>query len=198
MLNSYYFDRTPLVSSRATSADLNKAIIEDTDTFVRFCAQEFALENYIALLCICAFNKLPNLQRLQTFYVAFLKKESPLQINVKDIKLVSVVRLVTVGPTYKRNSRGIDVAEAPLQTDLNSLIDPIIVTLTDAYLRYKSLPNLQGSRIDRLLHIPTKTGKVLAQQKPISNQNLLKGLNILASGGWPVRYMGLSKIVIGF
>ena len=193
VINSSYFDRTNLASRR-----IGKTILEDTDTFAQYCGKYCALDSYIALLCVSAFNQLPNLPRLQTFYVVFVKKESPLSINASDAEFASIVRLATVGPTYKPNSRNIDVAKAPPQTALNSMMDPICTTLDDTHSRYKILSDRQGSRINRLLHIPTKTRKVFEQQKPISNQDVIDGLKILESGGWPVRYMSLSKIVIGF
>ena len=195
MINSSYFDRTIL----ASQSYLGKAILEDADTFARLCVQEFSLENYIALLCISAFNKLPDSERAQTFCEVFLDENlSPISINVTKPRCDFVVRLVTVTPTYKRNWRGINVADAPPQTVLNSLIDPLCQNLADTYSRYEYLPNRPGNRIDRLLHRPTKTRKVFKQQKPKSNQNLLNGLKILERGGWPVRHMSLSKVVIGF
>ena len=188
MLDPSHFDRAPLVSC-TVSPRLIKEFIGDDDTFVRFCALENVLDNYIAVMCICAFNKSPSLLRLQTFYAAFLKKESPLGINLQDKDFASVVRLATVTPTYKRNWRGIYVAEALPRTAFNSLMKLILLTIkSDTYERYSLLSTCSESRdtMERVKNFTT------------NDQDVIKGLNILESGGWPVRHMSLSKIVIGF
>ena len=194
MLNPFYFDRTPLAGSLV----VGKAICEDTDAFARFCAREFSLENYIAMLCICAFNRSPSLLRAQTFCEACLNGDSsPLEINIQRALADSVARLVTVVSIYKPNSRDINVAGALPQTALNSLKGPIIANLCDTYERYKPYSKYQDSRIGRLLYIPTEDRKELKKQTT-NVQNVIDGLKILERGGWPVRHMRLSNIVIGF
>ena len=194
MLNSFYFDRSPLATS---SSPVGKAIAEDTDTFARYCAKEYSLENYIAALCVCAFNKSPSLMRVQTFYVTFLKKNSPLEINVSAKEAASVVLLATKPPIYKPNFRGISIAETPLRTALNGMMGSIFVNLADTYTRYHGLSRHQSVHMGGLLRICTQEFRELNGQTS-SSQDVLDGLNILAGGGWPVRHMSLTKIVKGF
>lgn len=194
MMNPLYFDQATF-----NTGEIGKAIASHRSSFVRQCAQEWSLENYIAYCCLGAFRKSPSLIRLQTFYVTFLKgKESPMEINVSKTQAASVVTMATSVPSV---SGGFTQIGGPPSTALDALDLPIQTNLTDTYGRLSIVINPQfrykNGLFGRLTGQLSKDAKTLKKAKT-SDSAVILGLNILEGGGFPVRHMGLTGVVQGF
>lgn len=195
MINPLYFDTDFFLT------EIGRVIDAHRDSFVRFCAREFSLENYIAYMCIPAFRKAPSLKRIQTFYVAFLKPgQSPMQINVSTKEASMVTSYALAPPTQKRGLFGLG-SSIPGNA-LDSLAKPLETNLFDTYARYKVFAldpssRYQQTTMGRLFNQYSDGMKAL-KKTTTTNNEILDGLNILASGGWPVKHMGLTGVVKGF
>lgn len=174
-----------------------KSVAGNRHSFVRFCASEFSLENYIGLMCVAAYRKSPTLTKLQTFYVALLKPDSPLQINVSKSDAAPIVHLATVAQPIQRGFLGRTLP--PPRNVMDAVQSAIEYNISDIMARWQ----YSGARYNMTLFGPSiRTEKVYDMMKMTtsgsSSEESVKALNILESGGYPVRHMGLTGVVQGF
>jgi hypothetical protein len=172
------------------------------DSFVRHCVKEFSLENYIAIMCIAAYRRSPSWKRLQTFYVTFLKgTELPMEINVSKQNSALACSLAQSGPTASRGFLGRTVMSNAPANALNDLIAPILANLSDTYSRYQftgldSAWRYGDNKVNQFFHVQSDKFKQL-KKTTTDDQGIVKGVNILIGGGFPMTHMGLTGVVKG-
>lgn len=169
---------------------------------MRFCVQEFALENYIAIMCLSAYRRSPSWKCLQTYDVTFRKgAESPMETNVSKQNSAVACSLAQSVPTASRGFLGRTVMSNAPATALNDLFGPILANLSDTYSRYqyKGLDDswrFGDSKVNQLFHVQSNQFKQLTKTTT-DDQAIIKGVNILIGGGFPMTHMGLTGVVNG-
>lgn len=196
MMNPLYFDTSIFDSV------MYQVLQNHRDSFVRFCVKEFALENYIAIMCLSAYKRSPSWKRLQTYYVTFLKgSDSPMEINVSKKQSALACSLAQSGPTPSRGFLGRTVMSNAPQSALNELVAPILANLGDTFSRYKFTGlddawRYGDNKLKQFFHVQSQQFKEL-KKTTTSDQEILRGVNVLIGGGFPMTHMGLTGVVKG-
>jgi hypothetical protein len=178
----------------------------DSKLFAKFCASENSLEIYVSLLCVMAYRKESSYARLAAFSEAFLGDDSPMQINTNGGKATFVKNCLIVG------SETSDIVEKRIKTALDPMLKDVLLNFNDTYTRYINQVTSNNAKYD-YFRVKFPFGKVnkfayrhkskykeyikVLSDAKSSGFNVKSALDILGSGGYPTRKMGLGGVVAG-